>query len=125
MEMKDITEATAPAKAERKLLEKDIQKTCVDWARARGYWARKFSSMTQRSVPDYLFAKIVNWEGRAPIKLKFAVEFKRPGETSTPNQVDEQKAMVAAGWLCLEISDFETFKYEVERMEKTCGSFDA
>ena len=41
--MKDISEAAAPAKIERKLLEKDVQKQCVDWARARGYWARKFS----------------------------------------------------------------------------------
>ena len=114
--MKDINEAAAPAKIERKLLEKDVQKQCVDWARARGYWARKFSSQSQRSVPDYLFA------GEAylmpEIRLKFACEFKRPGckinkdtgVMSTQAQVDEQEAMRLAGWYVFECDNFDKFK---------------
>lgn len=113
--MRDISEAPAPAAIERRLLEADIQKQCVDWARARGYWARKFSSMTQRSVPDYLFSRLVTGA-----RIKLAVEFKRPGQTSTQNQRDEQQAMVDAGWLVLEVSDFAKFKYEIERIELTC-----
>ena len=113
--IKDISEAAAPVAIERQLLEKDIQKQCVDWARARGYWARKFSSMTQCSVPDYLFARFLS-----PKRIKFAVEFKRPGKYSTPAQRDEQSAMILAGWLVLECASFETFKYEVERIEATC-----
>ena len=115
-----ITDVTAPAKVVRKLLEKDVQKQCVDWARARGYWARKFSSQSQRSVPDYLF-------GRFNPRTKFACEFKRPGckinkdtgVMSTQAQVDEQEAMRLAGWFVFECSSFDKFKavvlaYEAE-----------
>ena len=114
--MKDISESATPAVTERPLLEKEVQKQCVDWARARGYWVRKFSSMSQRSVPDDLFARFL--DGR---RIKFAGEFKRPGKVSTDRQRDEQQAMIDAGWLMLiDISNFEKFKYEVERIEATC-----
>lgn len=86
----------------RKLLEKDIQKACVDWARGRGWWARKFSSPANRSVPDYLFSRM----GR----LKLAVEFKAPGKTSTPAQIEEQEDMSEAGWTVWEIDDIDRFK---------------
>ena len=56
--MKTLADLTTPAVVpERRMLEKDVQKQCVDWARALGLWARKFSSPANRSVPDYLFAK--------------------------------------------------------------------
>lgn len=101
---------------QRKLLERDIQQKCVDWARARGYWARKFSSMTQRSVPDYLFARV--WQNEYHVfSLKFACEFKAPGKTSTDAQQDEQRAMWAAGWIVWECDNFEMFKAMVEREE--------
>lgn len=126
--MKDISESLAPAKVTRKLLEKDVQKQCVDWARARGYWARKFSSMTQNSVPDYLFSRLgVPWphpwkrkdfDNR---KAKFACEFKAPGKTSTKAQIDEQEAMRLAGWFVFECDNFDKFKsvvlaYEAEQI---------
>ena len=122
--MKDISEALASCKVTRKLLEKDIQKACVDWARARGYWARKFSSQSQRSVPDYLFAsdrfKELGWEKTFPHKLKFACEFKAPGKTSTDAQLDEQEAMRLAGWTVIAHDNFDEFKawvlaYEAEQ----------
>lgn len=89
-------------KPKRKLLEKDIQKQCVAWARSRGWWARKLSSPANRSVPDYLFSKLG--------KIKVAVEFKAPGKTSTEAQLDEQNAMCAAGWTVWEINNVEKFK---------------
>ena len=55
--MKTLADLTAPAEITRTVLEKDLQDDCVAWVRARGYWARKFSSISHRSVPDYLFAK--------------------------------------------------------------------
>ena len=114
--MKTLNDLTVPQQPVRKLLEKDVQKQCVDWARKRGYWTRKFSSMSQRSVPDYLFARMLDGK-----RIKFAVEFKRPGKVSTDRQRDEQQAMIDAGWLMLiDISNFEKFKYEVERIELTC-----
>ncbi len=122
--MKDINEAAAPAKIERKLLEKDVQKQCVDWARARGYWARKFSSQSQRSVPDYLFSCFL------PLTIKFACEFKRPGtkltkkpdgtmSMSTQAQYDEQVAMHEAGWFVFECDNFDKFKKTVIAYEES------
>lgn len=114
--MKDISESATPAQITRgPLLEKEVQKQCVDWARARGYWVRKFSSMSQRSVPDDLFARFL--DGR---RVKFAVEFKRPGAASTTAQRDEQEFMVRSGWLVLVIDNFEKFQWEVGRIEATC-----
>lgn len=104
----------APRKVQRKLLEKDIQKACVTWARSHGWWARKFSSPANRSVPDYLFAKDLlerrSKHGTDWAHVKIAVEFKALGKTSTSSQTDEQLAMSAAGWDVYEIDDIEKFK---------------
>lgn len=83
------------------LLERDIQKACVEWARKHGWWARKFSSPANRSVPDYLFAKGDD---------KFAVEFKKPGGKATEAQLEEIKFMREAGWDVYVIDDIEQFK---------------
>jgi hypothetical protein len=116
------------------MLEADLQAQCVKWWRARGttdpthpYWARKFSSISQRSVPDYLFAR--ERYGQHPAKIKFACEFKRPGckinkdtgVMSTQAQVDEQEAMRLAGWFVFECDNFDKFKatvlaYEAEQV---------
>ena len=118
--MKTLADLPAPQKATRKLLEKDTQKQCVDWARARGYWARKFSSMTQNSVPDYLFAKTFS-SGVFTADIKFACEFKRPGKTPTEAQRDEMEAMRKAGWVVFWVSDVELFKHVVKNIEERCG----
>lgn len=117
--MKTLSDITAPRAVVRKLLEKDVQSSCVDWARARGYWARKFSSMTSTAEPDYLFAhgdnpSSVDW-GR---KVKFATEFKAPGKTSTEAQVEEQEKMRLAGWYVFECDNFEKFKATVIAYER-------
>jgi hypothetical protein len=121
--MKTLSDIQAPAVPVRKLLEKDVQKQCVDWARARGYWARKFSSQSQRSVPDFLFAKA---EG----DFKFACEFKKPGTKrkliekygvtvmSTEAQYEEQEAMRAAGWYVFECDNLESFRRIVVNYEQ-------
>lgn len=120
--MKSLSDITAPMKVVRKLLEADVQRQCVDWARARGYWARKFSSIAQRSVPDYLFSR--EWKTRDDkhgidwATTKFATEFKAPGKTSTDAQCDEQKAMRLAGWFVFECDNFERFKATVIAYEK-------
>ena len=105
-----------------------MQAQCVRWAKSKGYWARKFSSISQRSVPDYLFAAHQVY-GRNGRKIKFACEFKRPGckinkdtgVMSTQAQVDEQEAMRLAGWFVFECSSFDKFKstvlaYEAEQV---------
>ena len=116
--MKSLSDITAPATVVRKLLEKDVQKQCVDWARARGYWARKFSSQSQRSVPDYLFsrrAERLATQGREVIHL--AVEFKAPGKRPTEAQEEEMQAMRNAGWLVFWCDSFESFKTKVIERE--------
>ena len=119
--MKTLADLTAPAVPVRKVLEKDVQKQCVDWARARGYWARKFSSMTSTAEPDYLFARsmpiVLGREAETGEEIKFATEFKRPGNTSTAAQLDEQQAMRDAGWIVFECSDFQDFKSKVLQIE--------
>lgn len=131
--MKTLADLTAPAEVVKTILEADLQKQCVAWARARGYWARKFSSMSQRSVPDYLFAKdgrAVGYTLHSHGKLKFACEFKKPGTKpklierygvtvmSTEAQYEEQLAMREAGWFVFECSDFEEFKKTVLAYER-------
>lgn len=132
--MKTLADLAAPAVVVRKLLEADVQRQCVDWARARGYWARKFSSIAQRSVPDYLFSRgaipsydheaqlwgdVRNREGGYGLPaVKFACEFKAPGKTSTDAQRDEQEAMRLAGWFVFECDNFEKFKATVIVYEK-------
>lgn len=121
--MKSLSDITAPMTVVRKLLEKDVQKQCVDWARSRGYWARKFSSMTSTAEPDYLFAKQDDrlgehgWVERSALKLKFACEFKAPGKTSTEAQVEEQGNMRIAGWYVFECDSFDRFKQIVYAYE--------
>lgn len=86
-------------------LEKHIQKACVDWARAQGWWARKFSSPANRSVPDYLFAKTI-----VARREKLAIEFKQFGKHSTKAQLEEQQAMRDAGWGVYQIDSVAAFK---------------
>ena len=125
--IKDISEADKPASIERLMLEAEVQSACVKWMRARGYWARKFSSMSQRSVPDYLFAKRgLSMPITGANKVKFFCEFKREGckvdkETgfmSTQAQLDEQASMRAAGWDGFECSDVDEFKRWVLAYER-------
>jgi hypothetical protein len=94
-------EDAEPLKPQRKLLERDIQSKCVDWARTRGWWARKFSSPANRSVPDYIFGK---WG------CTLFVEFKAPGKKPTDAQADEHKAMYDVGLMAHIIDDVSIFK---------------
>lgn len=135
--MKELADLTAPAVITKKpLLEREVQKQCVDWMRARGYWARKFSSLSQRSVPDYLFAKKLERQGSGYtgmplserlLQVKFFTEFKREGckldkvtgVMSTEAQVEEQEAMRTAGWFGFECNGFDAFKQTVLAYERT------
>lgn len=119
--MKTLNEVQQAQIAKRPLLEKDVQKACVEWARARGWWARKFSSQSQRSVPDYIFSRATfpGWEPGLTVDAHlqaFACEFKAPGKTSTDAQIDEQNAMAAAGWTVLDCDNLEDFKQYVESL---------
>jgi hypothetical protein len=120
--MKTLSDLIATARIPQgPLLESKVQKQCVDWAKRRGYWARKFSSQSQRSVPDYIF------KGRG---IQWFTEFKREGcpkkliekygveVMSTEAQYEEQLAMRAAGWVGFECDNFLEFTTRVAQMEK-------
>lgn len=138
--MKTLDDLTAPRTYVKAQLESELQDQCVDWMRRRGYWARKFSSMSQRSVPDYLFAYHESYSigmGEPPVvdrRIKFATEFKRPGTPpkpltdhpgvvvmSTPAQWVEQQKMKAAGWFVFECDDLDRFKETVIGYERSQG----
>lgn len=88
-------------KATKRLLERDIQEACVRWARGRKWWARKFASPANRSVPDYIF-------GRDGFTL--FVEFKSPGKKPSDAQREEHILMMAAGLGVHVIDNVQTFK---------------
>lgn len=101
-------------KVVKRVTEAKIQAQCVAWARARGWWARKFQSMAQKSVPDYLFSRFCESADASfntpATRVKLAVEFKKPGEVSTENQWAEQYDMWLAGWQVEECDSLEKFK---------------
>lgn len=86
--------------------EADIQAECVDYARRKGCYARKFSSPSNRSVPDYIFL----WKGKT-----WYVEFKRPGKEPTEAQWNEIAKIIIAGGRVDVIDNPATFKTEFER----------
>lgn len=94
-----------PKRKQKEIGATGVQAKCVDWARRHGWWARKFVSPSNRSVTDYLFAKVINGE-----KVKPAVEFKRKGKPCSEAQLDEQRLMREAGWDVYVIDDVEEFK---------------
>lgn len=61
-------------------LEKKLEKRCCDVARANGWYTRKFSSPSNRGVPDRIFVKDGN--------VVF-IEFKAPGNEPTKLQDHE------------------------------------
>lgn len=70
-------------------LEKDIERKVVEYAKQRGLYVRKFTSPSQRSVPDRLFI--------APGAQVFFMELKRRGEKATENQKAEHARIRATG----------------------------
>lgn len=117
--MKMPWETEGPAnKVERKILERHVQSGSVKWwlgltkpGSMYKTWARKFSSPSQRSVPDYLFSvRCASYKVEPGKSAKFAVEFKAPGKTSTEAQLDEQQKMRDAGWDVYECDSVDKFK---------------
>lgn len=112
--------AISLAPVKRKISETKLQKKCAEYARAKGWWARKFSSPANRSVPDYLFAKVLGPE-EFSTRVKLAVEFKIWPNVSTEAQWDEQYGMWLAGWQVEECNNFEHFKRIILDIEEHCG----
>ncbi|MFZ2886261.1 MAG: VRR-NUC domain-containing protein [Minisyncoccia bacterium] len=96
------------------MLEKDVQKKSVAYARKSGWWARKFTAQGRRSVPDYVFAK----SGRVIFD-----EFKATGGKPSELQEEEHKAMRAAGLTVWVHDDPEAFKRDLEKEDRKIGAW--
>jgi hypothetical protein len=68
--------------------EKKLERRCCDVAKANGWYTRKFSSPSNRGVPDRIFVKD---------KIVWFVEFKAPGNTPTKLQIHELKELCNHG----------------------------
>ena len=91
-----------PLPVQREPLEKEIQSSCIRWAREKGAYCRKFSSPANRSVPDYL----VIYRGDVVLP-----EFKRGEDTElTESQAEEHKAIQAAGGTTWKVGSVGQFK---------------
>lgn len=81
--------------------EKKLEKRCTDLSRVHGWWTRKFSSPSNRGVPDRIFLK----EGRV-----VWIEFKVPGNEPTPLQAHEIQLILDHGGEAYWITTVENFK---------------
>jgi hypothetical protein len=97
------------ATPQRELLESEIQEACIRYARGRGWWARKFASPANRSVPDYILGKL---------GFTVFVEFKRPGKSPTKAQAEEHKLMAEAGLMVHVIDSVAKFKQSMGEWER-------
>lgn len=80
--------------------EKDIEKKALRQARAKGDYARKFTSTARRSVPDdVLITEGVTW----------FCEFKAPKKRLTELQTEEHEAIFKAGGFVFTASSVDEF----------------
>ncbi len=82
-------------------LEKKLEKRCCDVARAHGWYTRKFSSPSNRGVPDRIFVK----DGDVVF-----IEFKAPGNEPTRLQEHEIKELTEHGANATWTDNIDTFK---------------
>jgi hypothetical protein len=82
-------------------IEKKLEKRCTDVAKAHGWWSRKFSSPSNRGVPDRLYLKD---------KVVWFIEFKAPGNTPTKLQAHEINLIKQQGGNVCWIDNVDDFK---------------
>ena len=83
-------------------LERDIEGAIVTFAKGKGCYVRKFTSPSQRSVPDRIFI--------TPTGRVFFMELKREGKKSTPAQEIEQDKIRAHGVLVFVVDNVDAGK---------------
>lgn len=88
------------------VLERDLEKQCVAWARKEGFLVLKLTPAGQRGYPDRVFLQ------RERICF---VEFKREGEKVTPIQMRRMERLLDLGYRVFVIRDFRTFKRQICR----------
>lgn len=89
-------------------LERDIEAAIVTFAKGKGCYVRKFTSPSQRSVPDRIFI--------TPTGRVFFMELKREGKKATPAQEVEIAKIRKTGVLVFVVDDVEKGKEIVQEM---------
>lgn len=97
-----------PVPVTKRSHEKDIEGRAKERARRKGWYVRKFTSPSQRSVPDDIFIK----NGAVVFG-----EFKRPGKKPTMPQAEEHRKLRAAGVEVLVLDDADDAIQQLSRRE--------
>jgi hypothetical protein len=82
-------------------LEKKLEKRATDVAKANGWYTRKFSSPSNRGVPDRIFIKEC---------IVWFIEFKAPGNTPTKLQEYEMQQIAEHGGRVIYLDNIDDFK---------------
>ena len=69
-------------------LESELERKGNGFAELRGWWTCKFTSPGLRGVPDRIYSRVEN--GRPRVVF---IEWKRPGETPTKQQLRRHQEM--------------------------------
>lgn len=103
-------------------LEKEIERKVCEYAKAKGFYVRKFVSPAHRSVPDRYFIAPGS-PGSTPDELTttlymrlFKVEFKRQGEEPTDAQKREHRELRSYGVRVFVIDNANDGKALIDRI---------
>jgi hypothetical protein len=88
------------------MLEKEIEQKVVTYAKSKNFLAYKFTSPSNRSVPDRLFI--------SPTGGLFFIEFKRKGKIPTKLQESTFKMLTGRGISVEVIDDYEAGKILID-----------
>jgi hypothetical protein len=95
------------------MLEKEIEQKVVDYAKSKDFLAYKFTSPSNRSVPDRLFI--------SPKGGMFFIEFKRKGKTPTKLQASTFKILSKRGVTVEVIDDYNAGKLLIDKLSFIYG----
>lgn len=99
--------AKIPKRRDTRPLESEVEDKAVDYARATGWQARKYTSPSHRSVPDRLFLH--------DFGTVLFIEFKRLGEDATDAQRIHHTELRMRGFTVLVIDNVEDAKRALDQ----------
>jgi hypothetical protein len=91
-------------------LEKDLREAAIRWARARGWFVRRYKGPGRRSHPDdlFIYRGVCVW-----------IEAKLPGKEPTELQWKEIREMIAHGATVYWIDDLADYKAVLAAHERS------
>lgn len=95
------------------MLEKEIEQKVVNYAKSKDFLAFKFTSPSNRSVPDRLFI--------SPTGGIFFIEFKRKGKIPTKLQESTFKMLTERRVTVEVVDDYEAGKLLIDKLSFIYG----